>query len=799
MNVKRLSKRTLATLLSVLLLLSTLATAPVFAVTATPAGKNTASRAINATSLSQQAIDYYTDEARSVDTYKNDSAADVYATFLSLADKEANDSSSSYNAAQGNTLYDTLYDIMSVTHTHNVSYAGYSTNALATHWLTTDTSTSDNREFYTYFYSNCVRYSHTDMQREHIWPKSRASYRQATGLGGSDLHHLRPAYGPINLAKLNYAFGSIKDKSYAKAFNDPEGNPGLWRATVYADNNTTYIDVKDDVRGDVARILLYVYTRWKQPNLYTDLVDEDGNPDTSKLPERDEDDDKNTGEKVIQSLPVLLDWMKNDPVSEWEMKRNDLTENIQGNRNVFIDYPELAWLLFDKKDELPDNMVTPSGMANKSKDDIPKKSDPSFTNPITLEFGKSDSDSNNDGSGYVTAVDENGNGLKSGDKVEKGTRVTYTIVADESNLSDIRQYYNDDTDSSHAEIKGYTNLGDGKYTFTKAAGTKANGTADNTGKTKERIKFKFESQVNEMSYYVTKGSTGSGMITARYTDGDNKNKVIENGTTFAKGSNVTLIFTPDYGSYFDHATVDNKSHTADEMTKVGDSYVYNWTNVSPAASSTSRIKEVKVTFNQTFNKVEEKAKHIPTGGMRPDADDSWRAETDFTSNFEICGVQIKHVVDENDNKALRFVSVIDKNILDKAESYGYVIGYTKGNLDTKTIDRFAYSLVKSDEANSPGTTVDCTGTDNNVFGSYGKYSVDTRYKYVTAAVENIPDDELNTTVIARPYVVLKDEYHKEGTPSVIYGQYVDFSTGENYCACSTSYNNLRELANKGEG
>ena len=29
------------------------------------------------------------------------------------------------------------------------------------------------------------------MSREHVWPKSRASFMQQNG--GSDLHHLRPA------------------------------------------------------------------------------------------------------------------------------------------------------------------------------------------------------------------------------------------------------------------------------------------------------------------------------------------------------------------------------------------------------------------------------------------------------------------------------------------------------------------------------------------------------------------------------------------------------------------------------
>ena len=63
---------------------------------------------------------------------------------------------------------------------------------------------------------------------------------------------------------------------------------------------------------------------------------------------------------VIQSKEVLLDWMEADPVDTWEMGRNDSVQSITGTRNVFVDYPELAFELFEE--EVPE-MVTPSGKA----------------------------------------------------------------------------------------------------------------------------------------------------------------------------------------------------------------------------------------------------------------------------------------------------------------------------------------------------------------------------------------------------------------------------------------------------
>jgi hypothetical protein len=221
--------------------------------------------------------------------------------------------------------------------------------------------------------------------------------------------------------------------------------------------------------------------------------------------------------------------------------------------------------------------------------------------------------------------------------------------------------------------------------------------------------------------------------------------------------------------------------------------------VTVDSSSSARTKTISAHFAQTFNAldtvavdgVDEKA-HINNKGMRPDEGDAWKDETDFTSNFEICGVQIKKFSEGNENKALRFVSVIDKNILDKAKSYGYVIGKSD-SADYQTLNRFAYSLVKGNDAR--GVTMECTGSDNTVFGDYGKHDTTTNYKYITAAVEDIPDNDVDTTIIARPYVELKPEYVANDAPSVIYGQYVDFSTGDNYCSISTSYNHIYEMAN----
>ncbi len=311
----------------VCLLLALLLTASIFtAYAATGTLKpNTGRRHETCTALSAQAKAYYTGNY-------------TYQKFLMLKGVDA--PTDSWAATQNNPLYTTLQKLMTDTQKNSVSY-----QSLPNYWRSTDTQPG--AKGYMFFYGDVDDSLGNTMNREHIWCKSKASFYQLGG--GCDLHHLRPSIDFVNKAKDYYYFGTVKDKySDAKAVVVDE-NEVCWVST-----SKGVFEVKDDVKGDVARILLYVYCRWGQPNLYSFVT-------KSNLPAMDSDDEQNNGQKVIENRDVLLQWMYDDPVDEWEMGRNDQVENVQGNRNVFIDYPELAWLMFGL--DVPDDMVTPSGMA----------------------------------------------------------------------------------------------------------------------------------------------------------------------------------------------------------------------------------------------------------------------------------------------------------------------------------------------------------------------------------------------------------------------------------------------------
>lgn len=287
---------------------------------------NTGLRHETCTSLSAQAKEYYSDDRQ-------------LNRLCSLAG--VNSPNDSWAASQNNPLYSALRQLMSETQTKSVDY-----QSLPNYWTKTDTAA--NAGSYLYFYGDTdAKNSGFQMNREHIWCKSNASFYQLGG--GCDLHHLRPSISFVNAAKSYYTFGYVKGRCSDSAAVTVNGSEVCW-----ASKSKTMFEVKDDVKGDVARILLYVYVRWAQPNLYSNVA-------SSKLPPKDSDDDLNYGQKVVESLDVLLEWMELDPVDTWEMGRNDRCENVQGNRNVFIDCPELAWLMFGR--EVPDGMKTPSGYA----------------------------------------------------------------------------------------------------------------------------------------------------------------------------------------------------------------------------------------------------------------------------------------------------------------------------------------------------------------------------------------------------------------------------------------------------
>ncbi len=220
------------------------------------------------------------------------------------------------------SLYSSLQTLMRSTHKYISSYDDCHYKANRTDCQNGDESVS---LIYTSYSATMSQWN--GWNREHVWPKSLGG-NSTTG-GGADMHHIRPSDAVVNSTRSNKKYGYAATGKAVYGSNPASGYLG--------GHSSTYYEPLDNVKGDVARICLYVYVRWGSDWGATDIT------------------------KVFQSVDVLLEWCELDPVDTWEMGRNEVIQNIQGNRNVFIDYPELAWVLFDE--EIPDDMVTPSGEA----------------------------------------------------------------------------------------------------------------------------------------------------------------------------------------------------------------------------------------------------------------------------------------------------------------------------------------------------------------------------------------------------------------------------------------------------
>lgn len=155
--------------------------------------------------------------------------------------------------------------------------------------------------------------------REHVYPKSLANPPLVTDDQGpgTDVHNLRPADSQQNSTRSN------------RKFTDGTGVAGI-----VSTNGGWYPG--DEWKGDVARIILYMYLRYHGDG--SNMSNQEALPVNVGFGEV-LDSDSNM-------IDLFLKWNVEDPVSEFEDQRNPIIEGIQGNRNPFIDNPYLATLIW---------------------------------------------------------------------------------------------------------------------------------------------------------------------------------------------------------------------------------------------------------------------------------------------------------------------------------------------------------------------------------------------------------------------------------------------------------------------
>ena len=146
--------------------------------------------------------------------------------------------------------------------------------------------------------------NHEVLNCEHTWPQSKFLRGGQEKVQKGDLHHLFPTDNHANSVRSSNDFGEVKN-------GKPAG-----RNCSASKSDGHYFEPADYHKGNVARAMFYFAIRYN-----------------GKINRRME--------------KYLRKWHIEDPVDQDEIERNNKIHKIQGNRNPFIDYPQLVAKLKD--------------------------------------------------------------------------------------------------------------------------------------------------------------------------------------------------------------------------------------------------------------------------------------------------------------------------------------------------------------------------------------------------------------------------------------------------------------------
>ncbi len=195
--------------------------------------------------------------------------------------------------------YELLAELTESKHTTRLSYTDrhdylYEADADLEHQDSVVLMYSGERRYWQEYTSGSNTYSPQTFNTEHIYPQSLLASDEAK----NDLHLLRVADANVNSERLNYPYG------------DGSGEYGIVGNEVFFPG--------DEWKGDVARIIMYVNLRYGE----------------------------GFSTVGVGGIDLFLEWNREDPVSAFELQRQEVIEAAQGDRNPFIDNPYLATLIW---------------------------------------------------------------------------------------------------------------------------------------------------------------------------------------------------------------------------------------------------------------------------------------------------------------------------------------------------------------------------------------------------------------------------------------------------------------------
>ena len=238
----------------------------------------------------------------------------------------------SVTGMKSTTLLNELADIMYEQHN---KYTSYEQIKDITQYTDTDPNNSDNVILF---------YKGTSVQgpwssggefwnREHVWPQNLSGGLYGESGAGADIHHIRPTDKNVNSSRSNRKYTELPDNA-----QESDLAPGNYLAT-------DVWEPRAEVKGDAARIIMYLYTHYSTKVSNNNNRAPKGAYEAGALDFDNVISISNTSYNSAKEL--LLDWNKIDPVDEFEMNRNLACASYTGVRNPFIDHPEFATMIWD--------------------------------------------------------------------------------------------------------------------------------------------------------------------------------------------------------------------------------------------------------------------------------------------------------------------------------------------------------------------------------------------------------------------------------------------------------------------
>lgn len=207
----------------------------------------------------------------------------------------------------------------------------------------------------------------TYIDREHLWSKSHGfSADENKGPAYADLHHLMLGDSDVNQdAHSNYPYAEVEEveKEYDSSYGTKVAHYGIRGYATIGGSRVMVFEPPDQDKGDIARALFYMAARYSSftsasADPWLELVD-----DVNLIEKQGTISSADTQSKpgYYGMLSTLLEWHHLDPVSDYEIHRNNLIyNNYQHNRNPFVDFPSWADIAFG----------TSSGYANVNEDAV---------------------------------------------------------------------------------------------------------------------------------------------------------------------------------------------------------------------------------------------------------------------------------------------------------------------------------------------------------------------------------------------------------------------------------------------